>query len=105
MPRKRTHGKRRLDPYSGAEAWNDVFRTGFAIFDDFTAETGVALEPRFVDGTDIPTKPLAPPRAATEEAWRAYGPAFLALYDREDRDGRPVWALRQFGEPQCPQSA
>lgn len=99
MPRKRTHGKRRLDAYSGAEAWSGVFRTGFAMFDDFTTETGVALEPRCIDGTDIPTKPLAPPRAAIEEAWLAYGPAFLALYGREDARGRLLWGLQQFGEP------
>ena len=105
MPTKRTHGKRRLDPYSGAEAWADVFRTGFAMFDDFTTKTGVALEPRCIEGTDIPTQPLAPPRAATEEAWRAYGPAFLRLYGREDARGRMVWALQNFGEPQCLQSA
>ena len=98
MPRKRTHGKRKLDPYSGAEAWSDVFQTGYATFDDFTDLTGVELEPRSLPN-GAPTQRLAPALSDSEAAWQAYGPAFLTLYDHETSRGEMIWALRQFGEP------
>jgi|SRR5215217_2488710 len=104
MPRKRTHRKRRLDPIAGAEAWSDVFQTGFALFDDFEDATGVKLEPRVLPN-GASTKPLSPTLQDSEAAWRAYGAAFLALYGRKETNGQPVWAIQNFGDPQCPQSA
>ena len=88
VPKKRTHAKRRLDPYSGAEVWSDVFLRGRPMFDDFTIETGAELDEKG-----------AVPRDAAAEAWHVYGPAFLALYGRETRMGQKAWALQEFGEP------
>ena len=88
MPRKRTIGKRRMGPQEGAQAWQDVFLGGAAIFDDFTDETGV--------DTDRHGKVA---ESAAWAAWQAYGAIFLSFHGRERRDGRPLWALEQFGEP------
>lgn len=99
MPRKRHIDKRRrMDPYEGAEAWADVFRSGFALFDDFTDETGVQLEPRTAPN-GAPMRGMRPARSDSEAAWRTYGAAYIALNGRERHDGRPLWALEQFGEP------
>ena len=88
MPRKRTHGKRRLDAHSGAEAWKDLFALGHSIFDDFTLDTGVETD-----------RVGRVPVEAAEEAWRAYGAVYLALNGRETAKGDAPWALTQFGEP------
>lgn len=88
MPRKRTHAKRRMDAWTGAKAWADVFRAGFAVFDDFTDETGVETGPNG-----------RVPLEAAAAAWGEYGSAFLELYGHETAPGRPSWAIEQFGEP------
>jgi hypothetical protein len=88
MPRKRIRAKRRLDRFAGAEAWSDVFEFGFAFFDDFSLETGVQT-----DGNG-----RVPPETA-EIAWHVYGPTFIAERGRETSEGKPLWALEQFGEP------
>jgi hypothetical protein len=76
-----------------------VFETGFALFDDFTDETGVPLEPRFHPETGAHMQPLAPALADTEAAWKVYGAAFLAMRGRQSAAGETLWALKQFGEP------
>jgi hypothetical protein len=89
MPRRRHTDKRRwLDPYSGAEVWADVFRSGAAMFDDFPIDSGVQMD-----------RSGRVPLEAAEAAWRTYGSTFLALYDRTTPQGQPVWALETFGEP------
>lgn len=88
MPRKRTHRKRRLDRHAGADAWADVFEFGFAVFDDFTAETGVETEA----GGKVPD-------STAWAAWQAYGPTFIEAKGRQLPAGKPLWALQQFGEP------
>lgn len=88
MPRKRTRSLRRVDVRSGAEAWQDYFEFGFAMFDDFGRDTGVE-----------PGQDHRVPREAALHAWRCYGVAFLALFGRAGDKGDPHWALTEFGEP------
>ena len=88
MPRSLRRTKRRVDAYSGAEAWSDYFQFGFAMFDDFAVETGVAVD----SANHVP-------EATAWAAWQAFGPAFIALNGRETERGEPHWALKQFGEP------
>ncbi len=82
MATKRTRKTRPARP-SEARAWKMLFLSGYDFFSD--------LE---IIGIHNDTEA----RLAAPEAWRQYGPQFMAEF--EPTDAVPVpWALEQFGEP------
>ena len=83
MPRKRTHGKRRLDWRAELEAWSTMFECGFAWDGDLMP---LGLSPK-------------PEPAVIEEAWKRLGPQFIAARGRRTGTGQALWAIEQFGEP------
>ena len=46
-----------------------------------------------------------PDNGTIEEAWNRLGPQFIEMHGRETDTGKRLWALEQFGEAQCLQSA
>jgi hypothetical protein len=92
MPRKRTRYKRH-NVRAEYEAWRSVFDCGIDFFEDL-GDVGVP--------TDRYGRP--DPEYA-EKAWRCHGAAYLETHGRTRSRGELIWALTQFGEPQCLQSA
>ena len=92
MPRKRIHSKRHTLRVEYA-AWSAVFDTGFDFFDELPL-------------IGIPTDNYGrPPFDSAQRAWHRHGHAYLRTHSRTDARGAPIWALKQFGEPKCLQSA
>lgn len=77
MPVKRRAGKHRQS--ETAQAWDELFSTGY----DFFSELGISEEEA---------------RKQAPEAWKRFGPAFLARWQPNAARAQP-WALDKFGEP------
>ena len=86
MPRKRTHGKRRIVE-AHRDVWEAVFDAGYDFFDELP-DIGVSK--------DAYGRPDA---HAAQDAWQRFGREYLLTHDRTGVRGEPIWALRQFGEP------
>ena len=88
MPRKRTHA-RRHNLRAEYEAWSAVFDTGFDFFDELPL-------------IGVPTDNYGrPPFESAERAWHRHGGTYLQTHSRTASRGEPIWAIRQFREPQC----
>ena len=83
MPVKRRRPKRRADPETEMMLWAELFETGQEGFAGDLEELGFHS--------------ILQARAAAPDAWARLGGLFLATQHPEG----PVWALEQFGAPQC----